>query len=58
MCGFGRKGFAKKLLVKKFTQNEDYKILLPGTEVLLQLEKQDVRHRGSNKEQILSLIHI
>jgi hypothetical protein len=58
-CGFSRKDFAKKLLLKHFEKDIDYKILLQDDISLLQLEEQKDHtdnRGGHNKEKILMTI--
>jgi phage anti-repressor protein len=56
MSGFGRKDFAKKLLLKHFIKEKDYKILLPEHEPFRQLAEKKLNKPGKPKEQILMTI--
>ena len=53
---FNRINDAKRLLIKHFNENVDYKILLPNTEPLRSTAEQKLNKPGIPKEQILMTI--
>lgn len=55
-CGFSRKDPAKRILEQNFKKEKEYIISLPNRVSLHQSVKQDIKHGGSNKEQILMTI--